>query len=145
MCLSETSRSPWGTETECNTLVPDKCWWCEFVGANTVRVVLRTLQNLYESLCWHLICKAKLPLSPRPQQIMTAAKQKKKKSAKYYFSYLCLFIFPNNTTIYVSYIQLYVILLHVSAVYFSHHQVELLAHFCGRVFLPDGDWNRQPN
>jgi hypothetical protein len=44
----------------------------------------------------------------------------------------------------ISYIQLYVFLLHVLAVYFSQHQVELLAHFCGPVFLPDNDWNRQP-
>jgi hypothetical protein len=64
---------------------------------------------------------------------------KKTESAKYYFSYLCLFIFPNKTTKYVSYIQFYVIRFIVSAVYFSHHQVELLAHVCGPVFLPDDD------
>jgi hypothetical protein len=39
----------------------------------------------------------------------------------------------------ISYIQFYVFVLYVLAVYFSHHQVELLAHFCGPVFLPDND------
>jgi hypothetical protein len=69
---------------------------------------------------------------------------KQSESAKNFFSYLSLFIFPKDTTIYVSYIHFYVILLHVSAVYFSHHRVELLPHFCWPVFLPDDDWNRQP-
>lgn len=40
----------------------------------------------------------------------------------------CLLYFMNNATIHILYNDFYSILVHVMAVYFSHHQKETLAH-----------------
>jgi len=48
-----------------------------------------------------------------------------------------LFYFPNSTTIFFSYIDLYSVLLHVSVVYFSHRQLGILVHKKERPVLTD--------
>ena len=50
------------------------------------------------------------------------------RQSTYFHLNKCLFIFLNDTTIYIVYIGFYLYLLHVSAVYFSHRQIGILVH-----------------